>query len=112
MSAPTAHKCKACGFVMYPSHLRCLHCGNRAFEQIEIPKEGRLITYTEIWNLPWGIDERSRVIGIAEFENGVKAMGLVRAEKLQPGMMLSTTWEPVRLVRGEQVYGLVLEPTE
>jgi hypothetical protein len=106
MSGVTGHKCQSCGYVTYPSHFRCLHCGGREFEEIEPGEKGTLVTYTEIFNLPWGIDERSRTIGIVEFENGVKAMGQIKAENPKIGMKLTADWEPVRVILGEEVYGL------
>ena len=112
MKGAMAYECKACGYVTYPSHARCLHCGNREFEEIEPPQEGELVTYTEIWNLPWGIEERSRVIGIVALESGVKAMGLLKTEKPRLGMKLKAAWEPVRVIRGEEVYGLTFEPVQ
>jgi uncharacterized OB-fold protein len=107
----TAYKCKNCEYVMYPRHLRCLHCGGREFEEMEPADRGQLVTFTEIFNLPWGIDERSRTIGIVEFENGVKAMGQIKAEKPRMGMKLKADWERVRVIMGEEVYGLTFYPT-
>ncbi|MBU0494120.1 MAG: OB-fold domain-containing protein [Chloroflexi bacterium] len=112
MSEITAYKCQACGYVMYPSHYRCLHCGNREFDEIAPSERGKLLTYTEIWNLPWGIDERSRVIGVVEFDNGVKAMGLLKTDAPKLGMKLAAGWEPVRVIGGEEVYGLVFAPVK
>jgi uncharacterized OB-fold protein len=106
MNGVTGHKCQSCGYVMYPSHFRCLHCGGREFEEIEPGETGKLVTYTEIFNLPWGIDERSRTIGIVEFEGGVKAMGQIKADKPKIGMKLRADWAPVRVIAGEEVYGL------
>ena len=108
----TGHKCKACGYVMYPSHLRCLHCGGREFEEIEPGDRGKLVTYTEIFNLPWGIDERSRTIGIVEFEDGVKAMGQIKADHPKIGMKLKAEWGIVRVISGTEVYGLIFLPTK
>ncbi|MGD8997799.1 MAG: OB-fold domain-containing protein [Anaerolineae bacterium] len=107
----TGHKCTSCGYVMNPSHFRCLHCGGREFEEIEPGQTGKLVTYTEIFNLPWGIDERSRTIGIVEFEDGVKAMGQIKAEKPKIGMKLKADWELVRVIRGEEVYGITFYAT-
>jgi uncharacterized OB-fold protein len=109
MSELTAFKCKSCGLLMFPGHFRCLNCGGREFEQIAPSEKGKLVTYTEIWNLPWGIDERSRLIGVVQFENGVKAMGLLRAEKPKLGMKLKAGWDLVRVIDGEEVYGLAFE---
>ncbi len=106
------YRCRACGKVHYPYHDRCLNCKGRDFEEIEPQGCAKLLTYTQIFNLPWGFDQRFLVIGIAEFENGVRAMGQVKVEgetldELRPGMMMAATWEPVRVVNGEPVYGLL-----
>jgi uncharacterized OB-fold protein len=95
---------------MFPRHSRCLHCGGKEFTEIEPSQKGKLVTYTDIWSLPWGIDERSRLIGIVQLENGVKAMGLLKVEKPKLGMNLKAGWEPVRVIRGQEVYGLTFEP--
>ncbi|MEA3440798.1 MAG: hypothetical protein U9R58_10990 [Chloroflexota bacterium] len=107
MNTITAYVCKQCDHVMYPHHLRCLNCSGREFTEITPSGKARLITYTVINELPWGIDERGRVLGIAEFENGVKAMGLVKAESVKIGMKLTAGWEVVRIIGGENVYGLI-----
>ena len=93
---------------MYPHHLRCLNCNGRDFEEIEPKGKGKLLTYTIINELPWGIDERGRVLGVVEFENGVKALGLIKAEKVKLGMKLSASMEPVRVIGGDKVLGLTL----
>ena len=112
MSETTAYRCKACGLVMFPRHSRCLHCGGREFEESELAEKGELLTYTDIWSLPWGIDERSRLIGIVQLENGVKAMGLLKTEEPRLGMKLKASWKPVRVIGGQEVYGLTFEPVE
>jgi uncharacterized protein len=108
-----AYKCKKCGKIHYPYHDRCLACKGREFEVIKPEGQAKLITYTQIFNLPWGFDQRFLIIGVAEFENGVKAMGQVKAdgiEGLKTGMQVHPSWEPVRVQAGENVYGLTFEP--
>ena len=73
--AITAYKCKKCGKIHFPFHDRCLGCKGREFEQIKPEGDATLLTYTVIFNLPWGFDQRFLVLGVAEFENHVKAMG-------------------------------------
>jgi uncharacterized OB-fold protein len=71
------------------------------------------MTYTQIFNLPWGFDERFLIIGVAQFENGIRSMGQIKANSLDEihnGMLLKPSWEPVRYVYGEPVFGLKLEP--
>ena len=112
MPGVTAYKCKSCGYVMYPRHLRCLHCGGREFEEIAPGEKGKLVTFTDVYNLPWGIDERVRTIGVVEFEDGVKAMGQIKAKKPKIGMKLKAGWGPVRVIGGEEVQGLIFEPVK
>jgi uncharacterized OB-fold protein len=111
--AITAYQCKKCGRIHYPFHDRCLSCKNREFDVIQPQGKAKLLTFTTIYNLPWGFDQRFLVIGIAEFENGVKAMGQIKTDstdQLQIGMSMGAFWEPVRVQFGEDVYGLKFEP--
>jgi len=110
-----AYKCKKCGRIHYPFHDRCLKCRTRDFETIRPKGNATLLTFTQIFNLPWGFDQRFLIIGVAEFENGVKAMGQIDAgdaAELKSGMMLKPTWDVVRVTAGENVYGLVLKPVK
>jgi len=108
-----AYRCIKCGKVHYPFHDRCLACKGREFEKTKPQGNARLLTFTQIFNLPWGFDERFLIIGIAEFENGVKAMGQIKADSidgLKLGMTLKPSWEPVRKQAGENVFGLKFAP--
>jgi uncharacterized OB-fold protein len=113
--AITAYKCKKCGKLHYPFHDRCLECKGREFEKVKPQGNAKLLTYTTIYNLPWGFDERFLIIGLVEFENNIKAMGQIKTEaidQLKLGMMMSARWEPIRVQYGEDVYGLKFEPME
>ena len=107
MKTITAYKCTNCGQVMYPRHERCLNCNEREFKEIYPTKKGKLLTYTVVNELPWGIDERARMLGVVEFDNGIRALGLVKADKVKIGMKLTTGWDEVRYMNGERIYGLV-----
>jgi len=109
----TAYKCKKCGKLHYPFHDRCLACRTREFETVKPSGNARLLTFTRIYNLPWGFDQRYLVIGVVEFENGIRAMGQIKVDesvKLKVGMTMLPSWEPVRVQYGENVYGLALAP--
>lgn len=111
--AITAYKCKKCGKIHYPFHDRCLACKSRDFEMIKPEGNASLLTFSQIFNLPWGFDERFLIIGVAEFENGVRAMGQIKADsidQLKLGMKMKPSWEPIRVQYGENVYGLKFEP--
>jgi hypothetical protein len=111
--AITAYKCKKCGKIHYPFHDRCLVCRSREFEEIKPKGNARLLTYSAIFNLPWGFDQRFLIIGVAEFENKVRAMGQIKVdsvEQLKVGMKMRPSWEPVRVQYEEDVFGLKFEP--
>jgi uncharacterized OB-fold protein len=111
--AIVAYKCTKCGRIHYPFHDRCLVCKGREFETIKPQGNARLLTFTRIYNLPWGFDQRYLTIGVAEFENGVRAMGQINVDEdfpLTSGMVVKANWEPVRIQAGENVYGLVYSP--
>jgi hypothetical protein len=108
-----AYKCKKCGKLHYPFHDRCLDCKGRDFEVVHPQGMAKLLTFTRIYNLPWGFDMRYLVIGVVEFENGVRAMGQIHVDESVPlavGMTMQPEWGPVRMQYGEHVYGLVLQP--
>jgi hypothetical protein len=109
----TAYKCRKCGKLHYPFHDRCLKCRGREFETLRPAGPARLLAFTQIFNLPWGFDERFLIIGVGEFENGVKAMGQIQVDdlaRLRPGMSLTAAWAPIRKVHDENVYGLKFIP--
>jgi uncharacterized OB-fold protein len=109
----TAYKCKKCGKIHYPFHDRCLECKGREFDKIHPEGDAKLLAYTQIFNLPWGFDQRYLVIGVGEFTNGVKAMGQIDVDSLDgmtTGMKMKATWKPIRKVYGEDVYGIHYEP--
>ena len=107
MKTITAYKCTNCGQVMYPRHERCLNCNEREFKEIYPTKKGKLLTYTVVNELPWGIDERARVLGVVEFDNGIRALGLIKSDRVKIGMKLTTGWDEVRYMNGVRIYGLV-----
>ncbi len=108
-----AHKCKKCARIHYPFHDRCLTCKGSEFEIIHPEGNAKLLAFTQIFNLPWGFDERFLIIGVGQFENGIKAMGQVKAQSLEgfkTGMKVKASWESVRKVAGEDVFGIKFEP--
>lgn len=106
MNNIVAYKCTNCSHIMFPKHERCLNCNERDFEEIEPSEQGKLLTYTVINELPWGLDERGRVLGVVEFDNGVRALGLINADKVKIGMKLTAGWDVVRVIGGVKTYGL------
>ncbi len=54
-------KCKSCGKVHYPPKNACPYCGSRDLEYIELPRKGKLISYTTIYAIPEGARSQSPI---------------------------------------------------
>lgn len=106
-------KCKNCGRINYPGRTRCLTCKGREFEEVELGNECELVTYTQIYNPPVGIDVNPPLmIGLVKFPNGVRVLGqldIAHPDGLEIGKKLKPVWDELREVRGEKVYGFKFE---
>lgn len=111
MSNITGYKCKKCGRLTYPQRIRCLKCKSTEFEEIPFPENGEIVTFTELSQLPWGIDDPYLVFGIVKFENGIKALGLITATDVSIGDKVKASWEKIRIKNGEPIYGWRFTPT-
>lgn len=105
-----ATKCKKCGRTAYPPSAMCRYCGSSEIEKIElIDEKARLLTWTIIYNVMDGFEERKPLIlGILETMNsGTRIMAPlvdVLSEELKAGMVM----EPVlRRIRDEDENGLI-----
>ena len=68
-----AGKCTRCGRVHFPPRLICDACGCREFEEVTLPREGKVLTWTVIHVPPPRFDlEAPYVIAIVELEDGVR----------------------------------------
>jgi uncharacterized protein len=107
-----AYKCKKCGRVTYPGRAACLACKHREFEEIPFGDQCTLVTFSQIFQLPWGINDRFLTIGICKFDNGVKAMGRITTPDVKMGMRMKARWELFRQIAGEDVWGWIFEPAK
>jgi uncharacterized OB-fold protein len=104
-----AYKCKSCGKVMLPKHDRCLGCKGTEFEEVELPKEGTLITYTKLYFPPEGIEMPPITLGIVDF--GIaRALGQITTDDPQMGMKLKPVWGKLRKLKGQDIYGFKFGP--
>lgn len=103
-------KCKSCGRVMYPKHDRCLSCKGMEFEEVELGKETKLITYTKLYAVPEGIEMPPLVLGIVEFPGGVRAMGQLITDDPKIGMKLRPVWGRLRKMKDKEISGFRFEP--
>ncbi len=105
---PIGYKCLTCGKIHYPKHGRCLQCKNRKFEEVKLPSEGSLVTYTILKAPPSGIDKHSLLLGIIDLGK-VRYTGQLEVESndIQLGMKLKAVWKKVRVIDKKPVSGFV-----
>ncbi len=68
-----AAKCTACGKVFFPPRLICDGCKGETFEQVILPREGKIVSYTAI-SVPASNfkDEAPIAYSIIELEGGTR----------------------------------------
>ena len=90
-------KCKKCGKVHLPPRPLCDDCFSKAFEWVELPKRGKLLTYTIIHVAPIQFQEMTPyAVGVVQLEEGIRIPGMIRGialEKISIGMDLIMDFE-------------------
>ena len=70
-----AAKCEACEKIHYPPRIVCSKCGGSTFENITLPREGKVVTFTIVRVPPAGFTEQTPLpIAIVEVMDGVRLM--------------------------------------
>jgi len=73
-----AGKCTSCGKLCYPPRLICPACQGREFETVNLPLEGKLLTYTVIRVAPSRfVDQAPYAIGLVETDGGGRLMAQI-----------------------------------
>jgi uncharacterized OB-fold protein len=84
-----AEKCTGCGKVLFPPRLICDGCHSEQFEQVTLPSDGKLVTYTAI-HVPASNfkDEAPIAYAVIELEDGTRISAQVTdcsTEELKAG---------------------------
>lgn len=119
-----ASECPECGRLHYPWVLLCKKCGYRRYPEDhaelfwskknykswkKVPLEGRckLLTFTRLWALPVGFDEHATLmLGVVEFDNGVRALGQLDVAEPTLGMALNATPGVIKRYPTHEEWGL------
>ncbi|MFH1729530.1 MAG: OB-fold domain-containing protein [Pseudomonadota bacterium] len=94
-----AYKCTECGYLNYPYHMICKKCSKGMydkFEQVPLPKNGKLVTFTKTFALPADFEVEALSLGIVELENGVKVLGQLDIDEPKMGMKVKGEVKTVR----------------
>ncbi len=103
-----AYKCKKCGQLHYPYRMVCKKCGKNdvfEFDTVPLPKQGKLLTFTTVYNLPPDFNVAKLGLGIVELENGMRITGQLRIPHPKLGMAVTGKVEIVREAEYSKNYG-------
>jgi len=107
----TGVQCSNCGKVLYPKRGRCPICKSERMEDVKMGESATLLTYTELWAVPKGIDQMPLMLGIVEFDNGARVLGQLAARDVKIGDKFRPIWAMIRKINEKEVYGFKFEPS-
>ncbi|MBI4870308.1 MAG: OB-fold domain-containing protein [Candidatus Riflebacteria bacterium] len=108
-----AYKCKKCGHLMYPLRMVCNKCRKNEpheFDTVPMPKTGKLLTYTHVYNLPPDFMVAKLGLGIVELDNGLRMTGQIRIPNPTMGMRVMGKVEIVKEAEYDKTYGMIFYP--
>jgi len=109
-------KCHGCNQVFYPPRYTCIKCGSEGLDEVELPKRGRVISYTVIHNPPREYEYNSPyIVAYIELENGVRIFSQltdVDVNEVSIGMEVEATLRKLYEygADGPIVYGIKFRP--
>ena len=106
MAEVSGFVCKGCGRRSYVQHAQCWVCKGSAFETTALKGKARLVTFTRVYMLSLAYTERFITLGIAEFEDGCRALGRLLVDEPEVGMELDVEIGVVRRLEHEETKGL------
>jgi uncharacterized OB-fold protein len=77
------------------------------FDTVPLPKTGKLLTFTTVYNLPAQYEVATLGLGIVELENGLRMLGQIEIDDPQIGMAVKGSVEVVRKETYDDYYGMV-----
>jgi uncharacterized OB-fold protein len=107
-----AYKCRLCGTMHYPFRMVCKGCKQNdffEFDTVPLPKNGKLLTYTKVYNLPAQYEVATLGLGIVELENGMRMLGQIEIDDPKMGMPVKGEVEIVRQETYDDFYGMVFK---
>lgn len=78
-------KCSECGNIEFPPKIVCTKCYSDEMEWIDLPKEGKIYTYSEMHTAGRGFEHLDLPLcfGIVELENGVRLLSHIVNERFE-----------------------------
>ena len=104
-------KCTACGAEHFPPVYKCRKCGSEALKDKEMPKSGKIMTYTLLHEPLPGFEAQAPLyLAVVELENGARVLTQIidsPGEAVKTGAKVAATVRRVRVEgeSGQIVYG-------
>jgi len=96
--------CSNCGHTMFPKGEVCPICGSKDIVTKQLPRRGKVISYSVIWNAPRGYEYYTPyIVALIELEDGTKLMSQltdIEPSQVTEGMEVEMVLRKVR-VSGE-----------
>lgn len=104
------YKCKRCGHVHYPYRTVCKACKaneHNGFDIVALPRKGKVMTFTHLWNPPGDFALKFLTLGIVELEDGTRVTGQMRVDQPKIGMDVEYNVEVIRQDGYNKHHGMV-----
>ena len=104
-------KCEACGKESFPPVYRCGKCGSSKLKDKEMPKSGKIVTYTQLHEpLPGFEAQVPFYLAVVELENGARVLTQVvdsQADQVKTGAKVAATLRRAKVdgESGQIIYG-------
>jgi len=104
-------KCKDCGAEFFPPLYKCRKCGSENIEDKEMPKSGKIMTYTQLHEpLPGFEAQAPFYLAVVELENGGRVLTQIvdsPDESVKIGAKVRATTRKIRVdgESGQILYG-------
>lgn len=103
------NRCEDCGDEYFPPVYRCRGCGSEHLADKDMPKKGRIVTYTVLHEPLPGFEAQAPLyLAVVELENGARVLTQIvdsPEEKIRTGASVRAT---VRRVREDGESGQIL----
>ena len=102
--------CKQCGAKFFPPRADCATCLSKEMEWFEMPKKGRLKTFTTAYYAPFGFEaDPPYTMGVVDFGDGLKLFARIaksiKPEDVKVGM--DVTIRPLKYDDGQLSFEIV-----
>lgn len=104
-------KCKGCGKIYFPPKKDCPRCLKSDCEWHEVPRKGKLMTFSKVNYGPLGFEDKAPyILGVAQFDKGIHVMTIFSDEIAEKNIQIGMNVEVRPMSEGEKVYYVFTEP--